>query len=94
QSGSILQKYIASAAQRPDSPYKDDLLVVLGNHMKKIYQLNNTETFNDDFIIEDMNALSNGKLNLAPGSIRFMQVQKNNGNNNRYTNNKKKNKQR
>ncbi|MDO4191585.1 MAG: DUF4290 domain-containing protein, partial [Bacteroidales bacterium] len=45
QYGSILQKYIAYAAQMPDSPYKYDLLVVLGNHMKKIYQLNNTETF-------------------------------------------------
>lgn len=93
QYGSILQKYICYAANMPDSPYKFDLLTVLGNHMKKIYQLNNNETFNDDFIIEDINALSNGKLHLAPGSLRFMQVQKNQGN--RFqSNNKKKNKQR
>lgn len=69
--GTIIQKYIIYAAQMPDSPYKYDLLTVLGNHMKKIYQLNNNETFNDDFIIQDINALSMGRLNLAPGSLRF-----------------------
>lgn len=63
--GNILKDMVKHCAELEDGNYKDRLVNAVANHMKKTYLLWNKDTVDDQVILQQMEALSGGKLDLS-----------------------------
>lgn len=63
--GNILRKMVKYAAEQEDGEIKQHLLNAIGNHMKKTYLIWNKDTVEDEVILNEMNEIAGGKLDLS-----------------------------
>jgi hypothetical protein len=97
--GRTLEQMIDRAVAYPEGEEKNQLLLLIANHMKKCFLTWNKETVSDDKIFKDLYELSNGQLNLNQDSLKLTESKeilhrnkpKNNNNNNKKNNNRKNN---
>ena len=67
----------------PEGDERDALINLLANNMKKNYYAWNKDNTDEDKIIEDLRLLSDGKIDLKRGDIKFFD-QRNNNNNRKF----------
>jgi hypothetical protein len=60
--GRNIQTMIEFIASKPDGEYKQQMLHIVANHMKKAYMIWNKEQVSNDIIFRDIEYLSNGKI--------------------------------
>ncbi len=97
--GRTLEQMIERAIDYPEGEEKNQLLLLIANHMKKCFLTWNKESVSDEKIFKDLNELSNGKLNLNQDLLKLIESKdilsrnkpKNNKTNSNNTNNKKNN---
>ena len=75
--GYTVQELIAKACDMEDSDEKQHLLAMIANHMKKSYYMMNKDVPEDVKIFEDINYLSQGKLQIQEGSMTLVDVKDN-----------------
>lgn len=63
--GKSMEKMIDATIELEDSPQKDALITIIANHMKKSYLTWNRESVDDEVILNDLNRLSKGKLDIS-----------------------------
>ncbi len=63
--GRSLEKMINAIIELEDGPQKEALVNVIANHMKKSYLTWNRESVDDEVILNDLNRLSKGKLDIS-----------------------------
>ncbi len=91
--GHMVEELIVKACEMPEGEEKQYLLELIANHMKKSYFMMNKEIPEDSKIFDDINRLSQGKLQIPEGSVVLVDVReinaphaqqkKNSGKNNR-----------
>lgn len=84
--GRNLEAIIRKAADMPEGDERDALINLLANNMKKNYYAWNKDNTDEDKIIEDLRLLSDGKIDLKRGDIKFFD-QRNNNNNRKFAQN-------
>lgn len=93
--GRTLEQMINKAIEYPEGEEKDQLLLLIANHMKKCFLTWNKETVDDNKIFKDLFELSNGQLNPSQDILKLKEskdiLQRNNKSNNKpkLVNNKK-----
>lgn len=94
--GRTLEILINKACEFPEGNEKQNLVAMICNHMKKDYMAWNKDTVDDHKIAEDLNELSNGKLQMDESITRLMseRLQQNNRSKANNTNNRRDNYQR
>lgn len=94
--GRTLEILIKKACEFPEGIEKQNLIAMICNHMKKDYMAWNKDTVEDHKIAEDLNELSNGKLQMDESIVRLMseRLQQNNRSKANNTNNRRDNYQR
>ena len=75
--GYTVQELIAKACDMEDGDEKQHLLAMIANHMKKSYYMMNKDVPEDAKIFEDINYLSQGKLQVQEGSMTLVDVKDN-----------------
>lgn len=68
QYGKVIERMIARAADYPDGPEKDALVMLLANHIKKSLSQLNTDDIDDTRVFNDLAYLSGGKLRIDPAT--------------------------
>ena len=81
--GRNLEAIIRKATDMPEGDERDALINLLANNMKKNYYAWNKDNTDEDKIIEDLRLLSDGKIDLKRGDIKFFD-QRNNNNNRKF----------
>ena len=81
--GRNLEAIIRKAADMPEGDERDALINLLANNMKKNYYAWNKDNTDEDKIVEDLRLLSDGKIDLKRGDIKFFD-QRNNNNNRKF----------
>jgi hypothetical protein len=71
--GRVLQQMIEKAVEYPEGEQKDQLLLLIANHMKKCYLTWNKEVVEDRKIFDDLRELSRGRLNINPDFLKLME---------------------
>lgn len=71
--GRVLQQMIEKAVDYPEGEQKDQLLLLIANHMKKCYLTWNKEVVEDRKIFDDLRELSRGRLNINPDFLKLME---------------------
>ncbi|MDR3704767.1 MAG: DUF4290 domain-containing protein [Paludibacteraceae bacterium] len=71
--GRTLEQMIDKASSYPEGEEKDQLILLIANHMKKCFLTWNKETVDDTKIFKDLNELSKGKLNLNQDIMKLME---------------------
>ena len=96
--GRTLEILINKACEFPEGNEKRNLIALICNHMKKDYMAWNKDTVEDKKIAEDLNELSNGRLQLTDDILRLMAERLNQNTQNQnyrqkqsYTNNRNNN---
>lgn len=67
--GKNIESIIKSAIELEDGPKKDELMVMIGNQLKKLYLNWNRESVTDEVIDAHLQELSDGKLRLPEGTV-------------------------
>lgn len=67
--GNILKDMIKHCVELEEGEYKERLINAVANHMKKTYLLWNKDTVDDQVILQQMDTLSGGKLDLKNVSL-------------------------
>lgn len=98
--GRTLEVLIQKACEMPEGDEKRNLVALICNHMKKDYIAWNKDTVDDRKIADDLNELSQGRLQMTPDIQNLMNqrinrycrpVKGNYPNNNRINNNNRQN---
>jgi len=71
--GRILGQMIDKAVTFPEGEQKDQLLLLIANHMKKCYLTWNKEVVEDRKIFDDLRELSHGQLEIKPDFLKLME---------------------
>jgi hypothetical protein len=71
--GRNIQLMINGIAKATDSEIKEKSLLLLANHMKKLYVTWNKETISDELIFRDIEILSGGKVKI-PENVKLSQA--------------------
>jgi hypothetical protein len=66
--GRTMQQLIKAAVEIEDKEKQEELIMVITNHMKKLYVIWNKDTVEDDYIFKMLSELSNGKLAVEDGT--------------------------
>jgi len=72
--GYLIENIIDKIVAEVDCPDKEQVIVNVANHLKKQYLNWNRDSVNDELIVEHLNTLSNGKLELRE-NFRFSTTQ-------------------
>lgn len=101
--GRTMEQMIDKAISYPEGEEKNQLMLLIANHMKKCFLTWNKETVSDEKIFKDLHELSEGQLNLSQDIMKLMEsrdilhrnsnkskVSNTNNNNNRKQNNGRK----
>lgn len=71
--GRTAEMLIKAACEFEDGIEKDNMIALIGNHMRKAYTTWNKDVVEDQKIIDDLYELSDGKLILTPERLQLMQ---------------------
>ena len=71
--GRTLEQMIEKAVAYPDGEQKNDLILLIANHMKKCFLTWNKEVVDDRKIFDDLRLLSNGKIDLNSDFLKLME---------------------
>lgn len=71
--GRTLEQMIDKAVSFPEGEEKDQLLLLIANHMKKCFLTWNKESVSDEKIFKDLHELSNGQLNLNQDLLKLIE---------------------
>lgn len=82
--GRNLEAIIKKAVDVPEEEGKAALINLLANNMKKNFFAWNKDNVDEEKIIEDLKFLSDGKICLNPGDIKFFDQRNNNNTNNNF----------
>lgn len=100
--GRTMEQMIDKAISYPEGEEKNQLMLLIANHMKKCFLTWNKETVSDEKIFKDLHELSEGQLNLSQDIMKLMESRdilhrnsnkskvSNSNNNNRKQNNGRK----
>lgn len=66
--GRNVQLMINDISRKPDSEAKEKSIIMLANHMKKLYVTWNKDVVYDDIIFRDIEFLSKGKIKIPEGT--------------------------
>lgn len=72
--GKTLQRLINKAKDIEDEEEKQQLIILIANHMKKLYVIWNLKSVTDEIVFSDLAILSDGKL-VPTGDLKLMHVQ-------------------
>lgn len=64
--GRNIEMMISTVADMEEGPERDQLIVMIANHMKKLMLMHNKEGVSDAKILKDLAIYSNGKFDLDP----------------------------
>lgn len=64
--GRNIEMMVSTVADMEEGPERDQLIVMIANHMKKLMLMHNKEGVSDAKILKDLAVYSNGKINLDP----------------------------
>lgn len=87
--GRTVQMLINAACDFEEGVEKDNMIALIGNHMRKAYTTWNKDVVEEQKIIDDLYELSQGKLVLTPERLQLMQrrmdeaMRRTGGNNNK-----------
>lgn len=70
--GQMLEKLINVACQMEEGDEKDNLVALICNHMRKDYMTWNKDSMDDGKLADDLNELSQGRLQLTEKIYRLM----------------------
>ena len=70
--GRATETLIQRAAEMPEGDEKQNLVALIGNHLRKDYLTWNKDTVDEKKIAEDLATLSDGRLQLTPEISRLM----------------------
>lgn len=87
--GRIIQQFIKHATTLEDSPYKDKLLHLLANHMKKSFLTWNRDNIDDQTILDDICNMSDGCIRLSANTFKLMESRDIIANRRQFNNSKK-----
>ncbi len=73
--GRNLENMISVITEMEDGPEKEEQLVLVANQMKKLLLMHNPEGVDNNRIIADLNAYSNGKLQLGEEDCKLLDFQ-------------------
>lgn len=85
--GKFVQDLVKIASDYEEGEEKKQLLTLIANQMKKDYVAWNKDGVEETKILEDIHELSEGKIKLEPGDVRFFEQRTFNNNRRRQTNN-------
>lgn len=88
--GKTIQRLIEKAINIEDEEEKQSLILLIANHMKKLYVTWNQKSVNDEIVFSDLAILSDGKL-VPTGEMKLVNVQNPQRNNNNQNNKGKRN---
>lgn len=90
--GKTLQKLIEKTILIENEEEKQQLILMIANHMKKLYVTWNLKSVNDEIVFNDLSIMSGGKL-VPTGDVKLAHVSANQkpANNNGGSNNQNKN---
>jgi len=71
--GRTLEQMIEKAIAYPEGEQKNDLILLIANHMKKSFLTWNKEVVDDRKIFDDLRLLSDGKIDLNPDFLKLME---------------------
>jgi hypothetical protein len=71
--GRTLEQMIEKAVAYPEGEEKNDLILLIANHMKKCFLTWNKEVVDDRKIFDDLRILSDGKLNINNDFLKLME---------------------
>jgi len=71
--GRTMEQMIDKAVSFPEGEEKDQLILLIANHMKKCFLTWNKESVSDEKIFKDLLELSNGKLNLNQDLMKLIE---------------------
>lgn len=93
--GRTMEQMIDKAVSFPEGEEKNQLLLLIANHMKKCFLTWNKESVSDEKIFKDLYELSNGQLNLNQDLLKLIEskdiLSRNKPKINKSNNNNKKN---
>lgn len=75
--GRTLEVLIKKACEFPEGDEKNNLIALIGNHMKKDYLAWNKDTLDEGKINDDLLEYSRGKLRLTDDILRLMDIRQN-----------------
>jgi len=71
--GRTLEQMIEKAIAYPEGEQKNELILLIANHMKKCFLTWNKEVVDDRKIFDDLRLLSDGKIDLNPDFLKLME---------------------
>ncbi len=71
--GRTLEQMIEKAIDYPEKEQKNELILLIANHMKKCFLTWNKEMVDDRKIFDDLRLLSGGKIDLNPDFLKLME---------------------
>lgn len=71
--GNVIRQMIDFAVEQPAGEEKENLKVAIANHMKKTYLIWNKDTVDDQVILNEMNELAGGQLELDDMNLKDKQ---------------------
>ena len=71
--GRTLEQMIEKAVEYPESEEKNQLILLIANHMKKCFLTWNKETVSDEKIFKDLHELSKGRLNISEDLMKLIE---------------------
>ncbi|MDZ7847510.1 MAG: DUF4290 domain-containing protein [Owenweeksia sp.] len=71
--GNVIRNMVQFAVEQEPGEYKERLKVAIANHMKKTYLIWNKDTVDDQVILNEMNDLANGELQLENMNLKDKQ---------------------
>lgn len=75
--GRTVERLVNTVANMQEGPERDQLILMVANHMKKLMMITNPEGATDQRILNDLCEFSQGKIALTPDAIRlheFMEI--------------------
>jgi hypothetical protein len=74
----VIENMIQKVFEYPEgSTEREQLILLVANHMKKSYISWNKEGVDDAKIFQDLAEYTKGKLTIAPGSIKLFEIKDN-----------------
>lgn len=81
--GRFIDNFIGRISTDQNILSNQQLLLVIANFMKRCYSTYNQDVINDEIILDDLDRLSNGKIDLRNKNIKLQEIQNKKNNKNK-----------
>lgn len=69
--GCLLELMVTEAAQMPEGEERDELILLLANHMKKLLMAVAPEGVDDERVFKDLYEMSDGRIRIDPANVKL-----------------------